>query len=472
MGPFPPGFYFQTSAPTVAGHRVIVGGWVADNQALAEPAGVVRAFDVVTGALAWAWDIGDPSITKQPPPGETYTRGTPNVWSTPSVDAELGLVFVPTGNATPDYWGSHRSNQSEIYSSSVVALDLETGRERWRFQTTHHDLWDYDVPSQPMLIDFPTGDGKTTPALVQLTKRGQIFVLDRKTGQPLTRVVEVTAPTGAQPGEHTNRTQPYSADMPAIGQGPLTEEMMWGATPIDQLACRIMFRSVRYEGDFTPPGSPKVPSLQYPGNAGGQNWGSGAWDPRRQLLIVPDMRLPQLVRLFPTKSPKFDLSRAPADRPADSRDARPYEAKTDWMLGPAGIPCLQPPGGTLAAVDLRTRKIAWEVPAGTAERSGPFGLQSGLKVPLGTFGLGGPVTTAGGVTFHAATTDPYLRAYDNATGKVLWQARLPVGAGATPMTYVSPKTGRQYVVISAGGSRLVPEKGDYVIAFALPQTRY
>jgi quinate dehydrogenase (quinone) len=257
----------------------------------------------------------------------------------------------------------------------------------------------------------------------------------------------------------------------AIGEGPLTETMMWGATPLDQLACRIMFRRLRYEGDFTPPGSAKVPSLQYPGNAGGQNWGSGAYDARRRLLIVPEMRMPQSVALIPSNKPEVSLSRA-KDRPQISLKARPYKANNDWLLGPAMVPCLQPPGGTLTAIDLTTRQIAWQVPTGTAERNGPFGLPSGLPIPIGTFGLGGPVTTAGGITFHAATTDPYLRAYDNANGRVIWKARLPVGVGGTPMTYVSPKTGRQYVLVSAGGSRMMQEKGDYVIAFALPANRY
>src|SRR6185436_1101048 len=197
MGPFKRGFYFQTSMPTVVGDKIIIGGWVADNQELSEPSGVVRAFDVITGDLVWAWDLGDPSITKLPPPGQSYTRGTPNVWSTPAFDPALGLIYIPIGNATPDYWGSHRSKQSEIYASSVVALDASTGREVWRFQTTHHDLWDYDVPSQPMLIDFPMKGG-AAPALIQLTKRGQIFVLDRRTGKPLTRVVEAEVPSGTQ----------------------------------------------------------------------------------------------------------------------------------------------------------------------------------------------------------------------------------------------------------------------------------
>lgn len=467
IGEMKPGFYFQTSTPTVMGDNVIIGGWVVDNQELAEPSGVVRAFNVVTGELAWAWDLGNPAIDKLPPEGKTYTRGTPNVWSTAAFDPELGLIYLPVGNATPDYWGSHRSMASEGYSSSVVALDAATGKMRWTFQTVHHDVWDYDVPSQPMLIDFPVKGG-TAPALVQLTKRGQIFVLDRRDGKPLTRVVEVRVPGGAQPGEWVFPTQPYSVEMPTIGVEKLTEEMMWGATPLDQLACRIRFKTLRYEGDFTPPGSAKTPSLQYPGNAGGMNWGSGAYDARRGLLIVSDVRMPQTVALTKSDKPEIALSRADKDRPPPSLKAIAYKAKNDWFLSPVFAPCVQPPHGMLTAIDVRTRQIVWQVPAGTAEAQAPFGLKSNLPIPIGTIGIGGPITTAGGVTFRAATTDAYLRAYDNATGKVLWQAPLPVQASGTPMTYVSPKSGKQYVVVSAGGAMMSQDKGDYVVAYALP----
>lgn len=471
IGPIKRGFYFQTSMPAVAGNVVIIGGWVADNQELQEPSGVVRAFDVRTGELAWAWDAGDPDITKLPPEGQTYTRGTPNMWSTPAYDPDLNLVYLPIGNATPDYWGSHRSVASEKYASSVVALDATTGRYRWHFQTVHHDVWDYDVPSQPMLIDFPVKGGHA-PALVQLTKRGQIFVLDRRTGQPLTRVVEVRVPQDPQPGEWLAATQPYSVEMPAIGVERLTEKMMWGATPLDQLFCRIRFQSVRYDGDFTPPGSADKPALQFPGNAGGMNWGSGAYDPRRGLLIVSDVRMPQTVALLPSGKKELAVSRM-KDRPPESMKAVPYKADNGWLLSPLFAPCLQPPHGMLTAIDIKTRQVVWQVPAGTAEAQAPLGLKSHLPIPIGTLSVGGPITTAGGVTFRAASTDPYLRAYDNATGKVLWQGKLPVPSAGTPMTYVSPKTGKQYVVVVAGGDRVrgaaaaKAPKADYVIAYAL-----
>jgi quinate dehydrogenase (quinone) len=451
----------------VAGDRIIIGGWVTDNRELNEPAGVVRAFDAVTGALVWAWDLGNPAITGLPPEGQSYTRGTPNVWSTPAFDLALGLVYLPTGNATPDYWGSHRSVHSEQYASSVVALDIATGRERWKFQTVHHDIWDWDVPAQPMLVDYPVGGGETRPALIQLTKRGQIFVLDRRTGQPISRVEEKPVPGDPMPGEWVAPTQPYSVDMPAIDGGTLTEARMWGVTPLDQLMCRIEFRQLRYEGHFTPPGSKERPNIQFPGNAGGQNWGSGAFDPVRGLLIIPEIRMPIKVWLERSNRPEHNPQLVP-NRPPQSRNAIAYRSRNERLMGPAVVPCLEPPHGTLTAIDMRTRRIAWQVPAGGAENLGPYGLAFGLKLPVGTFGIGGPITTAGGVTFHGSTTDPYLRAYDNATGKVIWKARLPVGTQATPMTYVSPRTGKQYVLVSAGGARQMPGKGDYVVAYALP----
>ena len=465
IGPIKTGFYFQTSMPTVIGNQVVLGGWVADNQELSEPSGVVRAFDAVTGELSWAWDLGNPAISKLPPEGQTYTRGTPNVWSTPAFDPELGLIYLPTGNATPDYWGSHRSRLSELYSSSVVALDAVTGKVRWSFQTVHHDVWDYDVPSQPMLIDFPIA-GSSAPAVVQMTKRGQIFVLDRRDGKPLSKVVEVKVPGGPQPGEWLSPTQPYSVDMPTVGAGRITEKMMWGATPLDQLYCRISFKSVRYDGDFTPPGGEKA-SLQSPGNGGGMNWGSGAYDPRRGLLLMTDVRIPQTVRLVPSNEPNIQLSRA-KDRPEASLKGVAYKAINTWMVSPLFTPCLQPAQSMMTAIDVKSRKIVWQVPVGTAETAGPLGLASHIPLPIGTMGLGGVITTAGGVTFHAATMDPYLRAYDNETGKVLWAGRLPVGVGGTPSSYVSPKTGKQYVVVSAGGARMTRAKGDYVVAYSLP----
>ena len=272
---------------------MVVGGWVVDNQQREEPSGVIRAFSARTGELVWAWDLGNPEITRLPPEGQTYTRGTPNMWTTAAYDDTLGLVYAPLGNATPDYYGQDRPPRSEAFNSSLVALDIETGRPRWKFQTVHHDIWDYDLPSQPALIDLPDGNGGTQPAVLQTTKRGQLFLLDRATGKPLAEVAEKAVPqNGAVPEETLAPTQPYSVGMPTIGTERLDERRMWGMTMFDQLACRIAFRRMRYDGDFTPPGTQM--SIQHPGNIGGMNWGSVSVDSSNQRVFLNDIRVPSI----------------------------------------------------------------------------------------------------------------------------------------------------------------------------------
>jgi len=467
MGEIKDGFYFQTSAPTVMRDLIMVGGWVWDNVETGEPSGAVRAFSARTGELVWAWDLGNPAITKLPPEGESYTRGTPNVWSTPAYDEALGLVYLPTGNATPDFWGAHRSKAAEEYSAAVVALDMDTGKERWKFQTVHHDIWDYDVPAQPALYDVPDGKGGKTPALIQLTKRGQIFMLDRRDGKPIAEVEERAVPQGAMEGDWTAPTQPYSVGMPSIGTEPFTEARMWGATPYDQLYCRIEFKKLRYDGEFTPPRTDR--SLIYPGYYGGMNWGSAAIDEARGLLIVNDIRMPQFVQLI-AREEADNYGGSAAHDGLSQQKGTPYGALKNGFMSPLGVPCHQPPYGTISAVDLESRTLVWQVPAGTLEDTGPLGMKTGMQIPIGMPTLGGPVATSGGLVFYAGTQDYYLRAIDVETGEELWKGRLPVGAQATPMTYVSPETGAQYVVISAGGARQSPDRGDYVVAYKLPKT--
>ncbi len=467
MGEVDPGFYFQTSAPTVMRDLVMVGGWVWDNVKTGEPSGAVRAFNARTGELVWAWDLGNPAITGEPPAGESYTRGTPNVWSTPAFDEELGLVYLPTGNATPDFFGAHRSKAAEDYSASVVALDIDTGRERWKFQTTHHDIWDYDVPSQPALYDVPDGNGGTVPALIQITKRGQIFMLNRTNGEPIAEVEERPVPqTGGVSEDFLSPTQPYSVGMPSIGTTPFTEARMWGATPYDQLYCRIEFKKMRYEGEFTPPGTDK--SLIYPGYYGGMNWGSAAIDEGNGILVVNDIRMPQFIQLIPQDEVEVRGGSAAHDG-LSTQTGTPYAAWKNGFMSPLGVPCHQPPYGTISGIDLKSRQLVWQVPAGTLQDTGPLGLKTGLQLPVGMPSLGGPTATAGGLVFYAGTQDYYLRALDVKTGEELWKGRLPVGAQATPMTYTSPDSGRQFVVVSAGGARQSADKGDYIIAYSLPK---
>ncbi|MBV6286916.1 membrane-bound PQQ-dependent dehydrogenase, glucose/quinate/shikimate family [Pseudomonas aegrilactucae] len=460
-------YYAYTSAPTVARNLIILGGWVFDGRSTDEPSGVVRAFSADTGELVWAWDLGNPAITRLPPEGQTYTRSTPNMWSTPAFDDELGLVYLPTGNQQPDFWGGNRPPLTEQYSSAVVALDMATGRERWTFQTVHHDIWDYDVAAQPALYDVPDGKGGKIPALIQLTKRGQIFMLDRRTGQPIADVVEKPVPQAHAEGDWVARTQPYSVGMPALGAEPLTEQDMWGATFFDQLMCRINFRQLNYQGEFTAPSTDET--LIYPGYYGGFNWGGAAIDERSGYLFLNDIRIPQVVKLV--KRENVDLSHLKSGHGVGSTypmDGTPFVIDHKAFNSPLGIPCQSPPWGVFAAIDLKTRQQVWERPAGTVQDAVINGVRANLPIPLGMPTLGGGVSTAAGLVFYAGTQDFYLRALDIATGEQVWKGRLPVGAQATPMSYVSPRSGRQYVVVVAGGARQSPDRGDYVIAYALP----
>jgi len=469
MGEIIPGFYFQTSAPLVARDKVVVGGWVVDNQMVGEPSGVIRAFNVVTGQLEWAWDLGNPAITKLPPEGETYTRATPNMWTTAAFDDKLGLIYAPLGNTTPDYFGGDRPKFADEYGATLVALDVNTGRERWKFQTVHHDIWDYDLPSQPALMDLPDGSGGTVPAVLQTTKRGQLFLLNRETGAPLAEVQEKPVPqTGHAPGEYLSPTQPYSVGMPTIGAEHLTEAKMWGLTMFDQLACRIAFRQLKYDGDFTPIGLDYV--IQQPGNIGGLNWGSVSVDIPNNRVFLTDVRAPSKFALVPRDDYEAFAKSVHADGAGHGPSAQrgtPYGMATEMWVSPIGVPCVNPPFGTVTAIDMNTRKIAWQVPAGTAEQLGPMGIKSGLPMPMGMPTYAGTSATAGGLVFFAGYQDYYIRAYDAADGKELWKHPLPVGSSATPMTYVSPKTGKQYVLISVGGAPYSPDKGDYVMAFTL-----
>ncbi|MFT4076084.1 MAG: membrane-bound PQQ-dependent dehydrogenase, glucose/quinate/shikimate family [Asticcacaulis sp.] len=461
IGPIKPGFYTQTSAPLVAGNLIVVGGRVADNVEVGEPGGVVRAFDVNSGALIWAWDIGNPATTKLPPKGQTYTRATPNVWAGMTYDDKLGLVYLPTGNTTPDAWGGERTANDDKYSSSIVALDVKTGRPRWSFQTVHHDLWDYDVPAQPTLVDLADG----TPALVQVTKAGQIFLINRVTGQPIADVEERKVAVGNARGERYSQTQPFSVGMPSIGAQTLKESDMWGATPFDQMLCRIQFKQMRYDGAFTAPGEDL--SLQWPGSLGGMNWGGVSIDKSTNYMYVNDMRLGLWTKFIPREQVKGGSGKG-TEMGLSSQDGTPYMSMRNRFLSVLQIPCQKPPYGTMTAIDLNTRKVAWQVPMGTVQDTGPFGIKMLAPIPIGMPTLGGALATKTGLVFFAGTQDYYLRALSGTTGKELWKARMPVGSQGTPMSYVSPVDGKQYIVVTAGGARQSPDRGDYVIAYRLP----
>lgn len=460
-----PGAYYSTSPPVVTANLIVVGGTVLDNVSTKEQSGVIRAFDVNDGHLVWNWDSARPDQTAPIAEGQTYTVNSPNSWSISSVDEALGMVYVPLGNQPPDQFGGNRSPEVERFSSSVVALDLATGQVRWVFQTVHHDLWDYDVPAQPSLIDL-TIDGQTVPALVQPTKQGELFVLDRRTGQPVLPVTEKPAPQGAVEGDHTAPTQPVSAlsfDPPPLGGAD-----MWGATMFDQLACRIALKRLRYEGRYTPPSLQG--SLVYPGNFGVFNWGGVAVDPERQIAFTTPAYLAFVSQLVPRENNK-DLYVQGGERPEFSLPAlnenfgSPYAVKLGPFVSVLGLPCQAPPWGYVAAADLTTGKVVWKHKNGTTRDASPIPLPFRMGVP----NLGGPIMTAGGVAFLSGTIDYYVRAYDVSNGKQLWESRLPAGGQATPMTYQG-EDGRQYVLVAAGGHGSLGTKGgDSVIAYALPK---
>ncbi|MFP8874768.1 MAG: pyrroloquinoline quinone-dependent dehydrogenase, partial [Myxococcota bacterium] len=293
--------YYVTSPPIVVGDRVIVGALVADNERSDAPSGVVRAFDVQSGTLEWAWDPVPPTrkgrSSRKPKSGSVaYTPGTANVWSIMSADPERGLVFVPTGNAAPDYFAANRDGL-DYYSSSVVALDARTGKVRWFFQTVHHDVWDYDVAPQPTLVDFPVeGAPEPVPAVIQGTKMGHIFVLNRDSGEPLFEVEERPVPQGGVPGETLSPTQPFPTHIPPLHPTRLDPEDAWGFTPWDRARCAETIAGLRSEGLFTP--ATLEGTIQFPGSGGGMNWGGVPIDPSAGVLFVNQMRMPSVVTLI------------------------------------------------------------------------------------------------------------------------------------------------------------------------------
>lgn len=473
MGPEGPGYYYQSSAPLVAKDKIVVSGWIADNQTLGEPSGALRAFDVHSGALVWAWDPGNPAVRKEPLDGDSYVLGTPNMWTHASYDPDLGLIYAPMGNAGTDYYNADRPKASWEFNDAIVALDENTGQPKWSFQTTHHDLWDYDIPSQPALLDMKNDKGEMVPAILVFTKRGQIFTFDRRDGTPITEIVEKPVPTeGSIPENIISPTQPYSIGMPTMAMEPLTEARTWGMTMFDQLLCRISFKQLRYLGEFTPPATEW--SLVTPSAMGGQNWGSASYDPVNHRLYLNDIRLPNVRRLL-TRAQYDELIKTESPTPDGHNLApmakTPYAIHSTSYMSQLGVPCPQPPFGTISSIDLDTRKIVWQVPGGTAEMLGPLGTRLGLPLTPGMPTYAGSSTTAGGLVFYSATQDYYLRAYDAESGEEVWKAPLPVGSSATPMTYISPEDNRQYVLVSVGGASHSPDQGDYVMAFALPAAK-
>ncbi len=456
-----PGAYYSTSPPLIAGNVIVVGGGIDDNLSTTLPSGVVRAFDLRTGALVWNFDAANPDATEPIADGKTYTENAPNSWSVASYDPALGLVYLPFGVSSPDQYGAGRSAAVERFSTSVTALDVASGKVRWVFQTVHHDLWDYDVPAQPSLVDL-TINGRKVRALVQPTKQGEVFVLDRATGIPALPVHEVAVSQNGVEGERVSPTQPVSAI--SFAPETVTGAQMWGITPVDQMLCRIDFAKLQYEGRFTPPSLQGT--LTHPGSFGVLNWGAVAVDPARQILFAMPVYLGFTSQLVsrPDSLEKVVSHPGKGTPMGNENFGAPYAAILKPFMSRIGFPCQQPPWGYVAGVDLTTGKTIYRRVNGTVRDMAPVPLPFKTGVP----GIGGPIVTAGGLAFLSGTVDYYVRGYDLANGHELWRARLPAGGQSTPATYMG-RDGRQYLVVVAGGHRYIGTKtGDAVIAYALP----
>ncbi len=476
IGETVPGWYAVSSPPTIVQGVVVMGAQVKDGQAEDAPSGVIRGFDAMTGELSWAWDLGNPELTGDPADGEIYTRGTPNMWTIASGDEELGLVYLPLGNSAVDYYGSLRSDAENEFATSLVALDVRTGEQVWSFQTVYRDVWDYDLGSQATLIDFPGDDGEMVAAIVLPSKQGDIYILDRRTGEPLVGVEEREAPTGGVEPDYLSPTQPYSL-YHTLAKPDLTERDMWGFTAIDQLYCRIQFRQASYQGMYTPP---TVDShwIQYPGYNGGSDWGSVAIDSERGVIVANYNDVPNYNRLL-TRAEADAAGLEPINTPggpektplgeAGPQTGAPYgiQVNAGWRVPYTGIVCKQPPYGGIRAIDLASGETLWDRPLGTARRNGPFGIPSMLPLNIGTPNNGGSVITASGLIFIAAATDNLFRAIDIGTGETIWEVVLPAGGQANP--FVFEADGKQFVGIMAGGHHFMETPiGDEVLAWALP----
>ncbi|WP_140909445.1 membrane-bound PQQ-dependent dehydrogenase, glucose/quinate/shikimate family [Cognatiluteimonas lumbrici] len=476
MGPVYPGMVSITSPPVVVRGVIVTGHQVLDGQKLDAPSGVIQGFDAETGELRWAWDMTHPDWTGAPPDGEVFTRGTPNMWTIASADEQLGLVYLPMGNSAVDYLSATRSAEENRYATSLVALDVATGKPRWHFQTVHMDVWDYDLGGQGSLVDFPTAGGRV-PAIVLPSKQGDIYVLDRRTGEPLVGVEERPAPQGGVEPAQRTATQPHST-YHTLRKRDLTERDMWGLTPIDQMICRIQFANASYDGFYTPPVTGGH-SVQYPGYNGGTDWGGIAIDPRRGIIVANYNDMPNYVTLVP-RAKADEMGWAPrseargdmggAEGAGDPQAGAPYavDVNAGWRMEVTGLLCKQPPYGGIRAMELATGRTLWDRPFGTARRNGPFGIPSMLPIEIGTPNNGGAVITASGLVFIAAATDDLIRAIDIDTGETVWSDALPAGGQATPMVYAID--GREYLVIMAGGHHFMETpRGDALIAYALPR---
>ena len=459
--------YQVTSPPAVIGNLVVVGSAIGDNGGVEMERGVVRAYDAVTGKLRWSFDpipTGEKDPAHKTWAGNSATKtGAANAWSIISADVARDLVFIPTSSPSPDFYGGERKGDN-ARANSVVAIKASTGKVVWHFQVVHHDLWDYDVPAQPMLINIKRG-GKEIPAVVIGTKMGMLFVLDRRDGKPIFPVEERTVPQTDVSGEQTSATQPFPTLPRPLVPHQLKAEDAWGLTDKDRDYCRQKIASLRNEGIYTPPSLKGT--LAIPGNVGGMNWSGMSFDPSRNLLFVNTNVLPFEVKLIPRDEYNKMRETGAANRVKGEfgrQTGTPYAMYREPLMSPTGTPCIPPPWGKLTAVDMVTGEFRWDVPLGRIPQLALLGKKAD---EYGSINLGGSMVTAGGLVFISAAMDDKLRAFDAETGKLIWEGQLPASAQAAPMTYSAG--GKQFVVICAGGhGKLGTKRGDSVVAFALP----
>ena len=464
--------YEETSPPTVVGDVVVVGSAVADNNRTDAASGEVRGFDARTGALRWTWDPvpQDSTIsTWRTWIGPTAHRtGGANAWTIFAADPVRNVVFVPTSSPSVDYFGGERKGDNQ-YANSIVAINVATGKVLWHFQTVRHDLWDYDNASPPALVTLQL-NGRRVPALLLSTKTGQLFALNRETGESLFPIVRGNVPASDVPGEEAATSQITSSGLPPLSPQRLARDDVWGPTTEDRDACRRRFDDLRNDGTFTPPSIRG--SLIIPSNVGGAHWGGFAFDPTNDVVIVPTNRIAAVITLIPRAEYEARKGKETVGERIGTEYAMmrgtPFVLKRELFFSPSNAPCSPPPFGTLTALSLRTRQILWRVPLGTTEGLDRIGIKIPPDIP-GTINLGGPITTASGLVFIGATLDRYFRAFDITNGRELWKAPLPAGGKATPMTYLGTD-GRQYVVVAAGGDGKAWGWSDEIIAFALPRS--
>lgn len=451
--------------PAVVNGVIVLGSAIGDNQRSDTPSGRVQAFSARDGSRLWEFD----PIPKSPddPAFATWgnnsalTIGSANVWSNMAVDEDRDMIFLPVSTPAPDNYGGGRPGNNE-YANSLVALRGSTGELIWHYQILHHSVWDYDLAPQPLLVDLPR-DGTLVPVVVQNTKQGLIFIFHRETGEPFFPIEERAVPQGDVPGEWYSPTQPFPLKPPPLLKLEVTLDDMWGFTFWDRGKCRKMLKELRYGGIYTP--TSFQGTVISPWTAGGANWGGPAFDPNRGLMIINTSRVMKISKLVIMEDADKDKSSDGFHYgPPEKMMGTPYAVKDKLFVSPWGAPCNKPPWGGLTAVDLARGTIKWDVPLGSIEDQLPIPIPWNLGMP----NIGGPIITASGLIFIAATMDQNFRAFDIETGEELWRDKLPATTMTTPITY--EVGGRQYVVVVSGGHAEVPSvRGDYVSAYALPE---